>query len=148
MAQLGRLAFSFPSTARLLCPLPLLPGVALVVHPGGALERLVRDASGLGVDPEEARAAVLSLMVTPNGPGPQPNPLAPSERVQPHVAGDHGHVEVVPPLRLDVHVAAEYLGLQVVGVLVVKPDLGVVAVAQAVGGHPVLLVSSTLGHYP
>ena len=41
-----------------------------------------------------------------------------------------------------------YLGLQVVGVLVVKPDLGVVAVAQAVGGHPVLLVSSALGHYP
>ena len=39
-----------------------------------------------------------------------------------------------------------YLGLQVVGVLVVKPDLGVVAVAQAVGGHPVLLVSAALGH--
>ena len=41
-----------------------------------------------------------------------------------------------------------YLGLQVVGVLVVKPDLGVVAVAQAVGGHPVLLVSPALGHDP
>ena len=35
-----------------------------------------------------------------------------------------------------------------VGVLVVKPDLGVVAVAQAVGGHPVLLVSPALGHDP
>ena len=41
-----------------------------------------------------------------------------------------------------------YLGLQMVGVLVVKPDLGVIAVAQAVGGHPVLLVSPTLGHNP
>ena len=41
-----------------------------------------------------------------------------------------------------------YLGLQVVGVLVVKPDLGVVAVAQAVGGHPVLLVSPALGDEP
>ena len=39
-----------------------------------------------------------------------------------------------------------YLGLQVVGVLVVKPNLGVVAVAQAVARHPVLLVSATLGH--
>ena len=67
-------------------------------------------ASGLGVDPEEAGAAVLARVVTPDGPGPQPDPLAPGERVQPHVAGDHGHVEVVPPLRLDVHVAAEDLG--------------------------------------
>ena len=41
-----------------------------------------------------------------------------------------------------------YLGLQVVGVLVVKPYLGVIAVAQAVARHPVLLVSATLGHYP
>ena len=41
-----------------------------------------------------------------------------------------------------------YLGLQVVGVLVVKPYLGVVAVAQAVGGHPVPLVPPPLGDQP
>ena len=40
---------------------------------------------------------------------PQPDPLAPGERVQPQVARHHRHVEVVPPLRLDVHVTAEYL---------------------------------------
>ena len=39
-----------------------------------------------------------------------------------------------------------YLGLQVVSVLVVEPDLGVVAVAQAVGGDPVLLVAPALCH--
>ena len=38
-----------------------------------------------------------------------------------------------------------YLGLQVVGVFIIEPDLGVVAVGDAVGGHPVLLVSSPLG---
>ena len=38
-----------------------------------------------------------------------------------------------------------YLGLQVVGVFVIEPDLGVVAVGDAVGGHPVLLVSPALG---
>ena len=67
-------------------------------------------ASGLGVDSEEAGAALLALVVAADGAGPQPDPLAPGERVQPHVARDHGHVEVVAPLRPDVHVAAEYLG--------------------------------------
>ena len=38
-----------------------------------------------------------------------------------------------------------YLGLQVVGVLVVEPYLGVVAVRDTVRGHPVLLVTSPLG---
>ena len=38
-----------------------------------------------------------------------------------------------------------YLGLQVVGVFIVEPDVGVVAVGDAVGGDPVLLVSSPLG---
>ena len=38
-----------------------------------------------------------------------------------------------------------YLGLQVVGVFIIEPDLGVVAVGDAVGGHPVLLVSPALG---
>ena len=42
--------------------------------------------------------------------------------------------------------SVRYLGLQVVSVLVVEPDLGVVAVAQAVGGDPVLLVAPALGH--
>ena len=37
-----------------------------------------------------------------------------------------------------------YLGLQVVGVFIVEPDVGVVAVGDAVGGDPVLLVSSPL----
>ena len=41
-----------------------------------------------------------------------------------------------------------YLGLQVVGVFVIEPDLGVVAVGDAVGGHPVLLVSPSLGDEP
>ena len=67
-------------------------------------------AAGPGVDPEEAGAAVLARVVTPDGPGPQPDPLPPGEGVQPEVARDHRHVEVVPPLRLDVHVAAKYLG--------------------------------------
>ena len=39
----------------------------------------------------------------------QPDPLAPGERVQPQVARHHRHVQVVPPLRLDVHVTPEYL---------------------------------------
>ena len=66
-------------------------------------------ASGLGVDPEEAWSAVLAGVVAAYGPGPQPDPLAPGQRVQPQVAGDHRHVEVVSPLRLDVHVATENL---------------------------------------
>ena len=41
-----------------------------------------------------------------------------------------------------------YLGLQVVGVFIIEPDLGVVAVGDAVGGHPVLLVSPPLGDEP
>ena len=41
-----------------------------------------------------------------------------------------------------------YLGLQVVGVFVIEPDLGVVAVGDAVGGDPVLLVSPPLGDEP
>ena len=41
-----------------------------------------------------------------------------------------------------------YLGLQVIGVFVIEPNLSIVTVGDAVGGHPVLLVSSTLGHYP
>ena len=69
-------------------------------------------ASALGVDPEEAWSAVLAGVVAADGPGPQPDPLTPGERVQPQVAGDHRHVEVVSPLRLDVHVAAEYLVTQ------------------------------------
>ena len=39
-----------------------------------------------------------------------------------------------------------YLGLQVVGVLVVEPYLGVVAVAHGVARHPVPLVRPPLGH--
>ena len=39
-----------------------------------------------------------------------------------------------------------YLGLQVVGVLVVEPYLGVVAVAHGVACHPVSLVRPPLGH--
>lgn len=47
------------------------------------------------------------------------------------------------------HVArGPHLGLQVVGVLVVEPDLGVVAVAEAVAGDPGLLVAATLRHDP
>ena len=38
-----------------------------------------------------------------------------------------------------------YLGLQVVGVFVIEPNLSIVTVGDAVGGHPVLLVSSPLG---
>lgn len=41
-----------------------------------------------------------------------------------------------------------HLGLQVVGVLVVEPDLGVVAVAEAVAGDPGLLVAAALGDDP
>ena len=41
-----------------------------------------------------------------------------------------------------------YLGLQVVGVFIIEPDFGVVAVGDAVGGHPVLLVSPALGDEP
>ena len=65
--------------------------------------------SGLGVDPEKSWSAVLAGVVAADGPGPQSDPLAPGKRVQPHIAGDHRHVEVVSPLRLDVHVAAENL---------------------------------------
>ena len=39
-----------------------------------------------------------------------------------------------------------YLGLEMISVLVVEPYLGVVAVADAVRGDPVPLVSPTLGH--
>ena len=66
-------------------------------------------ASGLGVDPEEAWSAVLAGVVAADSAGPQPDPLAPGQRMQPHIASDHRHVEVVSPLRLDVHVAAENL---------------------------------------
>lgn len=41
-----------------------------------------------------------------------------------------------------------YLRLQVIGVLVVKPYLGVVTVGQAVAGHPVLLVTAAPRHHP
>ena len=37
-----------------------------------------------------------------------------------------------------------YLGLQVVGVFVIEPNLSIVTVGDAVGGDPVLLVSSPL----
>ena len=49
-------------------------------------------------------------MVTSYSPGPETDPLAPGEGMQPDVTRDHGDVEVMPPLRLDVHVAAENLG--------------------------------------
>ena len=48
-------------------------------------------------------------------PRPQPDPLAPGQRVQPDVARNHRHVEVVAPLGADVHVAAEYLHQLVLG---------------------------------
>ena len=41
-----------------------------------------------------------------------------------------------------------YLRLQVVSVLVVKPNLGVVTVGEAVAGDPVLLVPPTSRHNP
>ena len=41
-----------------------------------------------------------------------------------------------------------YLRLQVVSVLVVKPNLGVVTVGEAVAGHPVLLVPPPPRHDP
>ena len=41
-----------------------------------------------------------------------------------------------------------HLGLQVVGVFVIEPDVGVVAVGDAVGGDPVLLVPPPLGDEP
>ena len=44
-----------------------------------------------------------------NDPGPQADPLPPGDRVDPDEPGHHGGVEVVPPLRPDVHVPAKYL---------------------------------------
>ena len=41
-----------------------------------------------------------------------------------------------------------YLRLQMVCVLVVKPNLGVVTVGEAVAGHPVLLVPPPPRHDP
>ena len=41
--------------------------------------------------------------------------------------------------------AVMYLGLQVVGVFVIEPYLGIVTVGDAVRGDPVLLVPSRLG---
>ena len=61
-----------------------------------------------GVDPEEARATVSAVRTT-NDPGPQSYPLPPGERVQPDVPRHHGHVQVVTPFRLNVHVTAKYL---------------------------------------
>ena len=60
------------------------------------------------VDPEEARPTVPGVRAA-NHPGPQPDPLPPGERVDPQVARHHRHIQVVPPLRLDVHVATEDL---------------------------------------
>ena len=41
-----------------------------------------------------------------------------------------------------------YLGLQVIGVFVIEPNLSIVTVGDAVGGDPVLLVSPPLGDEP
>ena len=41
-----------------------------------------------------------------------------------------------------------YLRLQVIRIFVVKPNLRVVTVAQAVAGHPVPLVAAATGHDP
>ena len=48
-------------------------------------------------------------MRTPEDTDPQPDTLPPSERMDPDVPRDHRYVEVVPPLRLDVHVSTEDL---------------------------------------
>lgn len=60
----------------------------------------------------------------------------------------HRLIEVMPSLRLRVHVATKDLGLQVVGVLVEEPDGGVVGVGHGVGGDEALLVALALGHQP
>ena len=72
------------------------------------LQWIVLTAAGALVDSEEARAAVALVRAAQNS-RPQPDPLAPGQRVQPDVARNHRHVEVVPPLGPDVHVAPEYL---------------------------------------
>ena len=51
-------------------------------------------------------------------------------------------------LVVDSGLVVRYLGLQMVGVLVVEPHIAVVGVGHAVGGHPVLLVSPPSGHQP
>ena len=45
-------------------------------------------------------------------------------------------------------VVVVYLSLQVVGVLVVEPDVGVVGVGEGVAGDPVPLVPPPPGHDP
>ena len=66
--------------------------------------------SSLRVDPQEARATV-SAVRTANDPRPQSYPLPPGQRVESDVPRHHRHVEVVSPLRPDVHVATEYLNI-------------------------------------
>ena len=65
-------------------------------------------ASGLGVDSEEAGAAV-STVRTPDDAGPQSDPLPPGERVDSQVTSHHRHIQVVPSLCLYVHVASKDL---------------------------------------
>ena len=49
-------------------------------------------------------------------------------------------------LVVDSGLVVRYLGLQMVGVLVVEPHIAVVGVGHAVGGHPVLLVTPPSGY--
>ena len=65
-------------------------------------------AGGARVDPEESTSAV-ALVRAADDRRPQPDPLVPGERPHAHEARRHRAAQVVPPLRVLVHVAAKHL---------------------------------------
>ncbi len=66
--------------------------------------------------------------------------------MKPDISGRHGQVQVVPPLRVLVHVAAENLGLEMVDILVVEPHGAVVRVGHGVGGDEAFAITLPFGH--
>ena len=122
---------------------PLLPGVSLVIHPrllskglvgncGNQTIRLLQQSEeeekrdGLTarrsrVDLQEARPTCTPITAAYDSSS-QTNFSVPRYRVESDVSGRYRHVEIVPPLRMLIHVAAKDLGLVVIDIFVKIPD--------------------------
>lgn len=145
---------------------PLRPRVSLVVHPRVFTEGLVGNWKNGSiwisnvinafsfssyttrwsrVDLEETRTTA-TLVTASKDPSPHANLAMPRHRMEPHVASSHRHVQIVPPLRPFVHVAAKYFRLKMVDIFVEKPDWRVVGVRHGVRGDETFSVSLTFGH--
>lgn len=106
---------------------PLRPGVALVVHPRFLTKGLVGNATGTRVDLQETGAALAFVAATDNA-GSHANLAMPRYRVKTDVTGGYWRVEIVSSLSVLVHVSPEYFRLEMVEILVEKPDIGVVGI--------------------